>query len=125
MSLPGLDVEQRRLTRVAAYALVLDEDERILLVRVAQGYSGAGRWTLPGGGINFGEDPADAVLRELAEETGLVGEVERLEFVDSQTGPGDPERGFDVWHVIRTCYRVRTLGGGLCVEDDESTDLAQ
>ena len=46
-------------------------EHRILLVRVAPGYMrDVGQWTLPGGGLNFGEDPADGALRELTEETG-------------------------------------------------------
>ena len=37
-----------------------------------------GRWTLPGGGLDFGEDPRDGALRELAEETGYIGELDEL-----------------------------------------------
>ena len=65
------------VTRVAAYALVRDAEQRVLLVRIAPGYPAAGQWTLPGGGVNFAEDPAATVVRELAEETGLDGRVER------------------------------------------------
>ncbi|HEX6656334.1 MAG TPA: NUDIX domain-containing protein [Candidatus Limnocylindria bacterium] len=50
----------RRVTRVAAYALCV-EDGRILLCRIAPGYwSGVGAWTLPGGGLDFGESPRAA-----------------------------------------------------------------
>lgn len=37
----------------------------MLLCRIAPGEADSGRWTLPGGGLEFGEDPADGVLREL------------------------------------------------------------
>ena len=63
-----------RMTRVAAYGLVVDERRQILLVRISPGYTAVGQWTLPGGGLNFGEDPADGARRELEEETGLPGE---------------------------------------------------
>ena len=59
--------------RVGAYAIVTDATSRILLCRIAPGYPAAGLWTLPGGGVDHGEHPDDAVLRELHEETGLSG----------------------------------------------------
>src|ERR1700675_729791 len=62
---------QRRVTRVAAYALCV-EDDRLLMCRLAPGeWTLVGHWTLPGGGLAFGESPPDAALRELDEETGL------------------------------------------------------
>jgi 8-oxo-dGTP diphosphatase len=72
------DEPGRRVTRVAAYALCV-RDQRILLCRIADGsWSGVGQWTLPGGGLEFGEAPRDGALRELAEETGLLGEIDIL-----------------------------------------------
>jgi len=53
-----------RLVRVAAYAVCRD-GERILCCRLAPGEPSPGSWTLPGGGIDFGERPEDAVVREL------------------------------------------------------------
>lgn len=79
--------EPARWTRVAAYALATDEAGRVLLARVAPGYPSAGQWTLPGGGLTFGEDPAAGALRELTEETGLTGEIESIAFIDSRTWP--------------------------------------
>ena len=117
--------EARRVTRVAAYALCTDGDA-ILLSRIAQGATSSsdGMWTLPGGGIDFGEHPRDAALRELTEETGLSGEVVDLAGVDSWAGnvvlPGD---GVPTdFHAIRILYRVRITGGELRVEVDGSSD---
>lgn len=59
-------VEHRHL---GAYGLAL-VDGRVLLIRKVKGpYTGS--WDLPGGGIEHGESPADAVRREFVEETGL------------------------------------------------------
>lgn len=113
-----------RWTRVAAYALAADDQGRVLLVRVAAGYPQAGRWTLPGGGLGFGEDPADAVLRELTEETGLAGRIASIAFVDSRTNPPRPESNLGEWHGIRIVYRVGITGGTLRDETEESTDSA-
>jgi len=53
-------------------------DDRILMVRHVHG--GRDYWTLPGGGINFLEDPPRAAEREVREETGLEVAAERLLF---------------------------------------------
>ena len=71
-----------RRQRVAAYAVVL-RDDRILLARLAPYLVEDERWTLPGGGIDFGEDPRDAVVREVHEETGLDVQVGERAWVDS------------------------------------------
>jgi mutator protein MutT len=68
---------------VAVGAIAVDDD-RLLLVRRGQAPA-AGRWSIPGGRVEPGETLAEAVVREVAEETGLesvcdefVGWVERI-----------------------------------------------
>jgi ADP-ribose pyrophosphatase YjhB (NUDIX family) len=63
-----------KVQRVAAYGLVL-RDGRILLTRLARRISADERWHLPGGGVDHGENPRDALVREIQEETGLPAEV--------------------------------------------------
>lgn len=66
--------------RVAAYAVIIREG-RILLSRLSPSITAEELWTLPGGGLDHGEDPRDAVIREIYEETGLdvvVGETARV-----------------------------------------------
>lgn len=110
-------------TRLAAYALCVEE-RSILLCRIAGGYPAAGMWTLPGGGVKFGEDPAATCLRELTEETGLAGTIDDLAFVHSGAGVSPPERGGQRWHAVRIVYRVAITDGELRDEIDESTDHA-
>jgi ADP-ribose pyrophosphatase YjhB (NUDIX family) len=74
-------VSGRRL-RLAARVVLLDPDDRVLLMRYDDGPPNGSHWTTPGGGLNESEDYPAAALRELAEETGwsdiaLLGEVAR------------------------------------------------
>jgi 8-oxo-dGTP diphosphatase len=103
------------------------DKQRILLCRIAAGYwSGVGEWILPGGGLDFGETPRDGALRELTEETGLIGEIADLAEVLSWTGrwlhPLD--RVDEAYHGIQIVYRARIIGGALRSEVGGSTDLA-
>jgi ADP-ribose pyrophosphatase YjhB (NUDIX family) len=72
--------------RVAAYAIVL-RDDAILLSRLAPRVSAQELWTLPGGGLDHGEDPRTAVVREIHEETGLDAAVSKQARIYSLHNP--------------------------------------
>lgn len=55
-------------------AIVLDGEGRLLLIRRGTA-PGKGQWSLPGGRVEAGESDAQALVRELAEETGLEAAV--------------------------------------------------
>lgn len=106
-AVPGPD-GLHRAQRFAAYAVATDPHGRVLLTRVAAGYPGAGRWHLPGGGTEYGEQPGIALLRELEEETGQVGHLVELLGVASHRDAASlgPE-GYPIdWHGVRVFYRV-------------------
>lgn len=81
--------------RVAAYAVVL-RGPHILMARLAPKIVDEECWTLPGGGIDFGEDPRFAVVREVFEETGLDVEVGERAWTDSAHRPE--------FHAVRLVY---------------------
>ena len=109
------------VTRLAAYG-VIHRDEKILLCRVAPGNLGEGRWTLPGGGLEFGEAPDVAVVREVEEETGLVARITGEPAIHSDTGTWPFSSGPVSFHTVRFVYPMEIVGGAERREVDGSTD---
>lgn len=112
--------------RVAAYAIILDDDERILLAHWNEG--GSSGWTLPGGGMEPGEDPEVTVRREVHEETGFTVAVGELLGIHSRVIPAHRRlvAGATVpLQALRIVYRARVTGGELTHEIDGSTDRAE
>jgi 8-oxo-dGTP diphosphatase len=109
--------------RIAAYGLCRDAEGRILLVRAAVHDDFPRYWGLPGGGIEHGEAPRDAVVREFVEETGFNVRVLTLREVISDLG--HVRRKNKVVHTDRVIYDVRITGGTLRNEVDGTSDLAE
>jgi 8-oxo-dGTP diphosphatase len=107
--------------RLAAYAVCI-EDRRVLLVRCVSP-AGESSWSLPGGRVEHGEDPFEAVIREVAEETGYDAVVDRLLGVDSRVIPAAERRlpGALPHQNVGIFYRVRVTGGQLRPEPDGET----
>lgn len=112
--------------RVAAYGIVTDEGGRVLLARWVEGRRVA--WTLPGGGLEEGEDPELAVRRELREETGFRIETTALLGIHSRVIPASRRVRRDEntvpLHTLRIVYRAEVTGGALRFEKNGSTDMA-
>ncbi|HEV2797573.1 MAG TPA: NUDIX domain-containing protein [Nocardioides sp.] len=94
--------------RVGAYAVMLREHGgriEVLLSRLAPKVSRPELWTLPGGGVDHGEDPRTAVVREIHEETGLDAAVSETARVYSAHLPRASRDGQLVnAHAIRIVY---------------------
>lgn len=110
--------------RVAAYAVV-ERRGKLLLTHWRRGHLHG--WTLPGGGIDPGEDPRDAVVREVLEETGLEARVGKLIGVDSRVMIREevPEGTDPELHTIRIIYRASVKDGPLQNEVGGSSDEAR
>jgi len=91
----------RNLTVVAA--VIRDEDGRVLLTRRPDDRHMGGLWEFPGGKVDDGEAPADALVRELREEVGVAAGVERpITFAVHE------ERGL---RILLLFYAVQILDG--------------
>jgi 8-oxo-dGTP pyrophosphatase MutT (NUDIX family) len=133
MSGSGLDGAPPRRQRVAAYAVLRrgsGPDEEVLLTRMSSRTRIPGRWTLPGGGVDHGEDPREALRREVLEETGLHVDPGAALDVHSSHFTGPRADGLvEDYHGIHLIFdaRIRPESEGVephVVEEDGSTDLA-
>ena len=97
----------RPLFQVFAAAVIFDGDRNILLVRST--YNRFHPWGLPGGSMEYGEHPEEAVIREVLEETHLSICIERLLLVNSWT----PDR-------VGLYYLCRITSGTFSPSDEVS-----
>ena len=112
----------QRRSRLAAYAIAVTNDQ-ILLARKAGGSPGAGRWPLPGGGVEFGEHPEAALVREVYEESGLSIESFRYLGIDSRVYEATTNRS--ELHAIRMIFTAPLSGSPRVTEIDGSVDAAR
>jgi ADP-ribose pyrophosphatase YjhB (NUDIX family) len=123
-----VDAPLPKRQRVAAYGL-LRRNQEILLARIAPHIRFQG-WALPGGGVDHGEHPRDALRREIFEETGLHAEPGRIVDVHSTHFTGArPDGLVEDYHGIGLIYEAAILPESLGVEPHVvdvggSTDLA-
>jgi 8-oxo-dGTP diphosphatase len=93
-----------KLVLVAAAALV-DADHRVLIAKRPEGKAMAGLWEFPGGKVETGERPEEALLRELREELG----------VETQSACLAPltfaSHAYDDFHLLMPLYVIRRWQG--------------
>jgi len=101
-----------------AIGAVFDAEGRVLLGQRAD----IGVWTLPGGIIDPGEQPADAAVREIFEETGVIATPEVLTSID--VSPAITYRNGDQVQYLEYCFRCLAVGGDARVNDGELAEVA-
>lgn len=115
-----------RKQRLAAYGLIQRaSDGAVLLTRVSPRGFHTGSWTLPGGGVHFGEDVRDALVREVAEECGVTCTVGELLEVDDVKVTGTAPNGRqEDFHSVNLIFRATVPDDAepKVVEVDGTTD---
>src|SRR3989338_688134 len=78
---------------------IIEKDNKILLLKRSEKYEHLTNcWDIPGGRINFGEEPEEGLRREIKEETGLeLKEIKKI--IDAATVFKNEER-----HIVRITY---------------------
>ena len=96
----------RRHQRVAAYAVVTSS-RGLLMTQFSDRTNAPGLWGLPGGGLEVGEAPDLAVLREVWEESGQVIETSELALITTSHWLGRAPAGqLEDFHAVRVIYRA-------------------
>jgi len=90
--------------RIAAYGIVLSS-QGLLITQFSDRTAVPGLWGLPGGGIDPGESPSTALLREIEEETGQQAEISQLLDVQTDHWIGlSPAQVVEDFHAVRIIY---------------------
>ncbi len=114
MSCPECGWVHFRDPAVGAAVLVRDERARVLLVERGPGSTQPGKWCVPAGYVDYGEEIRDAAARELKEETGLVAEIGAV--VQVMSNFHDPAKlSIGVWFL-------GTVTGGTLQAGDDAID---
>lgn len=112
---PETDYEKALGVRPSVSAVIFDRRGRLLLQQRSDG----GQWGLPGGSVEIGESVADAVVREVREETGLA--VRPLRIVGVYSDPSFQVVRYpdgNVWHYVSVCFECKVLRGELTTCDE-------
>jgi 8-oxo-dGTP diphosphatase len=108
--------------RAAAYVVCRDDLGRLLLTRfVSPAHPDSGRWTMPGGGMEWGESPEATAVRELEEETGFKASVGPVLGVFSQWITERESVRSGSGHHLGIVYEGSDLVGQIRTSFDEGT----
>ena len=99
---------------VGTGALILKDGELLLVRRGAQ--PGFGKWSIPGGLVELGENVQDAMMREVREEVGF--DVEAVKLMDVFDSITRDEQGRVQFHFVVVNFLVRIVGGDLKTASD-------
>lgn len=112
---PMANMTSERTPVAGAGIVVFRGDEVLVIQRGKPPYKG--EWSIPGGKIEYGETAAEAALRELAEETGVIARIVGLIDVVDSIGGREAGRPGD-WHYLLVDYAAVWISGEPVADDD-------
>lgn len=105
------------LRHITVGAIAYNEKHQVLLVKRSKKYSRPNTWTVPGGFLDRDRTIQEAVVKELKEETGMIGEVQQLFHVnDYPDRPNEDRQNVDFIYLVK-------VDGGSFSHDDEITNI--
>lgn len=110
--------------RAAAYVVVRNSGQQILLTQFEMaGHPKSGAWTLPGGGMEWGEQADETARRELLEETGLNADIGALLGTQSEWFEESASDRGQRGHALRLIFAAHNHSGVLKTDfsDDDTT----
>jgi 8-oxo-dGTP diphosphatase len=105
------------LVQVLVAAIAVRDGNVLVLRRSVSKEFLPGVWGLPGGRVEFGEDPGVAVLRELREEAAVTGTLERLCGYSSFVAMAGDSR----WHGVQLNFAIRLAPGNVRLDDSNDS----
>lgn len=106
--------------RAAAYVVCRDDADRLLLTRfVSSGHPDSGKWTMPGGAMEWGESSVETAVRELKEETGLSATIGPVLAVFSRWYTARESVRGAAGHVVGIIHGASDIAGQIRADFDE------
>ena len=102
-----------KMVLVAACAL-LDVDNRVLIAQRPEGKAMAGLWEFPGGKVEQGERPEDALIRELSEELGITVKKECLAPLSFAS------HAYEEFHLLMPLFVCRRWSGTVIGQEGQA-----
>lgn len=101
-------IETPVFAKIAQKVVIFNDENKILFLRRSEKCSRPGGWDFPGGGIDFGENPINGIIREVEEEAELtVTDIEPVHLESVINGNG--EFVIMVGYIARTSYTTPNL----------------
>ena len=101
-----------------AVSIIVIKNDKILLLKRQGGATGEGTWSMPGGGVEFMEDPLEAASRELFEETGL--KTKKFKMLGYSNDTHEAEK---LHYVTFTFYTDQFEGEPFIAEPHKCTEI--
>ena len=103
--------------------VILEKDGKILLIQEGGNFIDTGKWNQPAGWIDVGENPLEAAVREIKEETGLDVTLTALLGVYSLVKQNQATSAQEIPHALKFIFKAQITGGELMQPNEEIADL--